>query len=630
MRQGAVRWFCVAAGLLLLGLPLTGQIAIGKDKDKDADKTPQASAGNGKPHVGMVQDWTSRYLLNPGVRVDDVLANGNRDPRLVYNMMRHQAALKGPNAPAQPLLPKASQKSKIDWAVSLENGYVAPDQFPAKYTFAINTESCQADYIVFPLTVTTSTFTQANLVGINNLYTALTPTPCNGGAPWVAFAYNTQTHSGGQLYTSPEPSADGSKVAFVESTATGSYFHVLVLPEPIPTPGASPTHVGTVLNPVTPTSCSNPSVQSCMTSLAIPSSISVSSPWIDYASDTAYVGNDNGILYKITPVFRGGAPALVSNADWPVTVSTSGIPILSDPVVDTHYGAIFIGDLDGYLYSVSLSGPGHTVRAQMDIGQPGYSGAGLVDPPIVITDPANTAVDQVFAFTGCSSLSTAGGAVTQVPASFTNSTTTTSANTVALTVSKGGVSSCTGGSVHAGAFDNNFYVSGSGGTTPGHLLVCGFNSAPSDQSRPRVYMLPFVNHVISTSISGFVADNTLGDECSPLTEFYNGTADMLFLGAGNSYLHDPTPDGFVESSTIKKASLTVPSCTSPPTSTCVTAPPAIGGVSGIIIDNEVTDGGTNIYFTTLGPGSVNGGNCSVAGGTANPYCAVKLTQSALQ
>jgi len=100
----------------------------------------------------------------------------------------------------------------------------------------------------------------------------------------------------------------------------------------------------------------------------------------------------------------------------------------------------------------------------------------------------------------------------------------------------------------------------------------------------------------------------------------------VFFGVGNAYTGDKTPDGFVESATIKKSSFAPPTCTGAPTSTCVTAPPALGGVSGIVIDNDVSNGGTNIYFTTLAPGSVNGGNCSVAGGIANPYCAVKLTQ----
>ncbi len=37
-----------------------------------------------------------------------------------------------------------------------------------------------------------------------------------------------------------------------------------------------------------------------------------------------------------------------------------------------------------------------------------------------------------------------------------------------------------------------------------------------------------------------------------------------------------------------------------------------------MIDNEVANGGTNIYFSTLGKGSVNNQKCNVSGGTGNP------------
>jgi hypothetical protein len=118
-----------------------------------------------------------------------------------------------------------------------------------------------------------------------------------------------------------------------------------------------------------------------------------------------------------------------------------------------------------------------------------------------------------------------------------------------------------------------------------------------------------------------VVNNTLGDECSPLTEFYDGTTDRLFFGVGST-------DGYLESSKIT-SSLAAPTCSILPSSACVAAPNALGGTSGIVVDNDVANGGENIYFSTLAPGSVNHQNCSVTGGAANPYCAVKLTQSAL-
>ena len=619
MRWCAFRWFGVAAGLLLLGIPVLGQAG------KATQMASTTGASDAPTHLGYPQDWSSRHLLMPGTRIEDVLTAGARDPRHVYNYVMRQVAVE--NARLGMVRPplRLQRRMKIDWSVSLENGFVPPNQFPAKYRFDINGESCNTDYVVFGLTVISGT--QANLVGVNNLYTEAAP-PCNGGLPWVAFAYNTVTQSGGQIRTSPTLSTDGTKVAFVESTAGASYFHVLVLPNPIPTP---PSQAGTVLSPQTPTSCATPTTAGCMTTLTIESTATNtnSSPWVDYNSDTAYVGADNGLLYKITPVFGGGAPALVSNTDWPVTVAIQTNKILTAPIVDATSGRIFLGDGYGYLYAVSLTSPGGTYAARQTIGWvydgtndgSGGPGTGVVDPPIVVNDSANPATNQVFAFTGCSQVPGIGGAVTQLAANFPTGVPTAS-NTVDLG-SGTGTGNCTTGNVHAGTFDNAFWLNG---TTTGHMIACGFVQGSAKTrlipSNPQMYFFPFVNHLItSTGVSKFVVNNTKGDECSPLTEFYNGTTDRVFFGVGST-------DGFLESSTIT-GSLTTPVCAAVATASCVKAPVALGGTSGIVIDNQLSNGGTNIYFTTLAVGSVNAQKCNVAGGAANPRCAVKLTQSGL-
>jgi hypothetical protein len=615
MRRYALRWFYVVAGSLLLGIPLLGQARMQSTSPGDTTRE--------QTHLGYPQDWSSQHLLMPGAQAEDVLAAGVHDPRYVYNMVMRQVAMENSRHGVH----RFPHRTQVDWAVSLENGYVPQNQFPAKYQFDVVAENCNADYIVFGLTVTSGA--QANLVGINNLYTGATPA-CNSGSPWVAFAYNTVTQTGGQIELSPVLSADGTKVAFVESTSTGSYFHVLVLPNPIPTP---PAQDGTVLSPLTPTSCTTPTTAGCMTTLTIETSAtnSNSSPWVDYNTDTAYVGANNGVLYKITPVFGGGAPALVSDpSNWPVAVSTNKYnTTLTSPIVDDNAGLIFLGDGEGYLYSVKLASPAKTYAAQQTVGWAydgqsdgsGDPGTGLVDPPIAVTDPANPTTDQVFAFTGCSYVLGIGGAVTQLPANFATGSPTTS-NTVDLG-SATGKGDCTGKNVHAGAFDNAFWLNGS---TSGHMIACGFVQSGGVPAEPQMYVFPFASHVItSTGETTFVIDTTKGDECSPLTEFYNGTTDRLFFGVGS------TTDGYLKSSTIT-ASLTTPTtCTSgASTSSCVTSPSALGGTSAIVIDNQLSNGGTNIYFSTIGAGSVNGQQCNVSGGAANPHCAVKLTQSGLQ
>jgi hypothetical protein len=461
IRGCAFRCFWAVAGSLLLGVPLSGQTSI--------EKSSPGSDRETETHLGYSQDWSSGHWLIPGARAEDGLAARYPDPRYLYNRAMRQAAIE-----KAPIVEVPPRRTKVDWAVSLENGYVPQNQYPAKYQFGIDAESCDSDYVVFGLTVTGSV-AQANLVGINNLYTSAIPA-CNGGSPWVAFAYNTVTQAGGQIATSPVLSEDGTMVAFVESTSTASYFHVLVLPNPIPVP---PAQSGTVLMPQSPTPCTTPTTPGCMTTVTIESTAtnSNSPPWVDYGSDTAYVGADNGVLYKITPVFGGGAPALVSDpANWPVTLSaaTETNTILTGPVVDDDSGRVFVGDGSGYLYAVNLTSPGKTYAAEQTIGWPydhstdgsGGPGTGVVDSPIVLNDPANPTVDQVFAVTGCSWVDGIGGAVTQLPANFSTGA-PTSLNTVDLG-SATGIGNCTGRNVHAGAFDNEFWLNGS---TSGHMIA---------------------------------------------------------------------------------------------------------------------------------------------------------------
>jgi hypothetical protein len=585
---------------------------------ENATEGPKATT-----HIGYPRDWSFRHIVMTGNNDSATLKAGLTEPRHVYNMIMRRAAIEAATKGRRPRNPSMS----VDWSVSLENGFVAPNQFPALYSVGDNTQNCNGDYMLLGLTVTSGT--QANLVGITNLYTAM---PCNGGFPFVAFAYNSVTQSGGQIKTSPTISIDGTMAAFVESATAGSFFHVLVLPNPIPTPTTGQT-AGTVRSPATPTSCAAPVTAGCMTTVQISAGANtLSSPWIDYSSDTAYVGTDDGKLYKISPVFGGGTPVVAADANWPVTVATLGsgniTTVLSGPVVDNNAGRIFIGDGNGFLYAVNLTNPAKTIAASAGVGWVAspQAGTGIVDPPIAVTDNANAAVDQVFAFTGCSSVVGVGGAITQLPANFTSAATVTTSNTVDLG-SSDGAGNCTGNNVHSGYFDNEFWTNG---TTTGHIFGCGFVSGDGVPARAKMYMFPFTAGVLNNATAAtksWIANSTKGDECSPLTEFFDGTTDRLFfgIGAGNN--------GFIKSSTITAAGFSTPSnCSNGnPTASCVTAPQKLGGTSGIIVDNQLsTSGGANIYFSTLAPGSVNGKNCHVAGGTANPYCAVKLTQSALQ
>src|ERR1700746_2579899 len=79
------------------------------------------------PHLGYPQDWSSRHLVMAGEDGKDPLRAGSREPRHIYNrVMREVAEERGRRHPVRP-----KRAIKVDWSVSLENGFVPANQFPA-------------------------------------------------------------------------------------------------------------------------------------------------------------------------------------------------------------------------------------------------------------------------------------------------------------------------------------------------------------------------------------------------------------------------------------------------------------------------------------------------------------------
>src|SRR5208337_535938 len=128
------------------------------------------------------------------------------------------------------------------------------------------------------------------------------------------------------------------------------------------------------------------------TDLALGSSSSgtdtLSSPFVDYVRDVAYVGNDVGVLYRIKDVFctsvnadcKGGTkPAPSLDASWgtggAVTVC---IGELTGPVLDFVTMNVYVGCSDGKLYSVSQTG---TVKSLTVGDGTSKTYGGILDPP---------------------------------------------------------------------------------------------------------------------------------------------------------------------------------------------------------------------------------------------------------
>jgi hypothetical protein len=535
-----------------------------------------------RPRVGVPEDWTHHRMKFSSAFLRQHPEIAAREPRAAAQLYREAFA----QAQAQmgSVLPAAQTASSDtlsphrDWSVSLGNGRLGFGQFPAKWNSdPTAAPSCTTDFVVYTLNAVGATGVQPSIVGMNNLYASAGGTPlCSLAQPKFLFSYNTNSISNGRITTSPVLSADGKKVAFVESTpASGTksaVFHVLTIPAP---------NLATEQFTATPSSLPPAGALKSVTIAAM--SDSRSSPWVDYTSDTAYVALDNGKLYKITGVFNG-TPTVVMTAPWPITINLGSF--LASPVLDSTTGNIFLGAGNGRLYTVNVNTPGPVTAIQ--VGKTGSNTPGIFDS--VMFDRTGA---TVFAVTANDNVLT-GAAVVQVSA--------TSPFTVMSRVGIG-LGNFSGASINLydGDFDNNYFNS----PATGHMLICGTGATDTIPNR---YLLNFNASGIlqpgSAPVPVATATAATPPVCSPVTEYFNpnlsppGT-DFFFWG--------------VTKNCAGHAAGCVMALTNESTLTTVGV---TGGTSGIIIDNDYVTlgGGSSIHFSS----------------EASPNIAVKLTQQGLQ
>ena len=457
---------------------------------------------------GYPVDWTHHRMVisDPGTLAEasgrgsfDAWYNVVTNPRFTFQRYRrgvNPRVRKGNQAvPTDPL--------GRDWSASLGGGGVAPDVYPAKWQFSVTSAPTCSDYVVFPVNKAGVSGSQPNLVGYQNLYVNATNSGfCPGTAPTVLFSYYVGT---GTVQTSPVLGSTAGQVLYVESIAGGSKLHVLKGAGT----GAANSN-GAILAPVAP-GTGGSTASDVFVTLNGNVNVTRSSPYYDYADDVAYVGDDNGILHKITPVFNG-VPAEVTTGGWPVTVSTGASKILTGPVRNLATGLVYVGDSQGYLYSVSPTG------AKVQSGQLG-TGTGIVEAPIV--DPV---AKTVYVFVGDSAVSVGSSAVFvfnissgDITAGSTGSSVTVGTNSATIPM-------------YAGAFDNIYYSSSNGTQPAGNLYVCG-----NTGGNPTLYRIP-ITYSSGPVLGSVVTGPALASSnvpCSPLTEFYNSSApakDWLFAG----------------------------------------------------------------------------------------------------
>jgi hypothetical protein len=536
-------------------------------------------------------------------------------PRAQSRTLRKQFD-RGGRRPGRPIRPQA-KKLEIDWSVPLGTGIVAQNMYPAKYSFDIDAApNCASDYVVFGLNVAGSAG-QANLLGLNQLYRG-TGGLCGTGTANVNWAYNGST-AGGKVLTSPVISLDGTKIAYVESATNSAVFHILTWK------AGEGTSATAAVAPTLSGVCT--ATSSCLKSIAFSgtSTATLASPWIDYSSDKAFVGSDNGVVYRISCVFHCPLNTQPS-VDWSFTLPVAGTGGSSatpnGPVYSSQTGHLIVGDQLGELWTINANGASPSLFAgPVMIGGGGcttakppgrnvtgtdcaVSGGSFGIPDSVILDGS---AGKVFAFSGNDGTTGASAVVAQLNEDLTG--------LIRTHIGRGSRGNTTTNvDIHTGAFDNAYF-----GASPntGELFVCGTGV---NNTNPFHYWIGFTAYPLMNSTpTGSLARSPsfAGLECSPYTEFYNPNINLN----GDTTHHDllvssllgANPDGYIITNDISDGS--VPGGLS--------NVQYDSGVSGIIVDNTSTAAqASSVYFSTQGV--VNVGTC------VNQRCAVKLTQLSLQ
>jgi hypothetical protein len=332
----------------------------------------------GPERVGLPWDWSHEHLVFSKTGDPAVQELIKKDPRAFHQWLRRNrtgaadgapisfdtfmqfdgSLIESPSPELSPKLRTASegvkQAGKRDWGESLGatqfnpvNATNAEPLYPAKYTFDINAiPSCVNDFVVFPTTAAGASPTnpggingQASIIAFDQLYSSQGGTTgiCGDNGPAVIWAYINAAcpaaASSDPVASSPVISLDGTKVAWVTSTGKVQ----------IVTYGTGVTIDGgdeSVVNPACIGSVSSGGDGASLQTLTLgnathnpTSGVSVSAIFVDYTSDSAYVGDNDGYLHKISPFFTAsGAIQEITTPAW----QASHAYALNSLIVDTH------------------------------------------------------------------------------------------------------------------------------------------------------------------------------------------------------------------------------------------------------------------------------------------------------
>jgi CubicO group peptidase (beta-lactamase class C family) len=216
-------------GVLLLGLVAVAMLLPGQEYSSSI------------PKVSMPEDWSHHHVVFSNSSTLE--QNLRRDPRFWHQWYRrnvsrsapsprpaHDAFLRHDDNSSEPgsnsflrsrrrhrRRPRLPEELKSDWAISLgPNGSVGAGNYPAKFSFDVNTANCgsaaQPDFVVFNTSVQGSS-NQARIVAYDNLYTG-----CGGTVPttYWALAHDVPTQKVDQIFARyAKPGSPGCSVGVI-------------------------------------------------------------------------------------------------------------------------------------------------------------------------------------------------------------------------------------------------------------------------------------------------------------------------------------------------------------------------------------------------------------------------------
>ena len=452
---------------------------------------------------------------------------------------------------------------------------------------------------------------QATLIAFNQIYQGAGA--CNGiwnaggttKAPSVMWSYNTGT--GYQAETSPSLSYldSGKQVAFAQRSSNTLQLVVLKWKEGQGTAEApaTPDFTYTSGDGASYRSCANDVTKSCLITFDLQTTdngATWSSPFVDYANDTLWIGDTTGHLHKFTGIFQG-TPQRATPVSG-ITVET-GMK-LSSPVSDGDN--VYIGSqsggagVGGKLHRINIAS--NTVFSSAKLAN--NNTIGLREGPIV-----DTGTNSVIAFlfndgtagnnTDCGPTQNNNDAC-RVIARFATGFANSAAPLQRVYVGRGNNPNST---LFSGAFDDAYYTSVTG---TGAMYIVG--GAPDDTFVPTLWKIPVTNGVFGTPVRGPTVGTRPGDcNSACLTSTYNWSpTTVIKTSATNEYLYfsmdQTTSYGGCTGACLLMINLsTSPWNTSTPASAYLQLPTGTG-TSGISVDNinNSTTGARQIYFSNTG------------------------------